>query len=95
MKNVYIEEPIRRLALQYMKEEDLLALESGEQDRILAIQDKNARAKYEMAIKLMEGLMLCADRDFNRLVEEKAQRYRNGEGKKYMIENYVKNKDFI
>lgn len=95
MKDVYIEEPVRGMLLKYVKEEDLLAFESGDSERISNVKDKEAKAKYEMAIKIMEGLLLCGDREFDRLVEEKARRYRDNDGKAYMMENYGKNKEVV
>ena len=81
---MYLPDVLRNVILQDCREEDLIALEEDDRERIRLITDKRVIAKYNMALNILRGLELANDRKFNDLVESKATAWRKTQGKSYI-----------
>lgn len=69
------ENNLNRLLREYVSEEDLQKLISGDQNLINEVNPV-AKAKFNAYLNIRRGMELCEDREFNELVEKKAQDYR-------------------
>ena len=69
------EKTLNRLLKKYVTAEEYDKLMSGD-EQLIKETSPLAQAKYAAYLKLKESLYLSGNREFNRLVEQKAKNYR-------------------